>query len=126
MILVWSCMLSSMVLVFDSFWVPSVTIVYCLVDVSAVTNTTIMYIIKDGITIVLPPPNCSKLLHWEEFLSFLFDLQIDQRRLDPLVQGNSLIHVGLHNFQLHWYWQFAFDNCYYLWSVGLYCHWVYK
>ena len=33
-------------------WIPNVTIVYCLFDVSAVTNTTIMYIIKGRITIV--------------------------------------------------------------------------
>ena len=55
------------------------------------------------------PSNSSKSFHWEGFISFLFDLQMDQRRLNPLVQGNSLIHVGVHNLQLHWYGQFGFD-----------------
>ena len=32
---------------------PNVTIVYCLFDASAVSNTTVMYIIKGRITIVL-------------------------------------------------------------------------
>ena len=51
--LFWSCILSSMVPVFDSFESPMFMIVYCLFDVSAVSNTTAMYIIKGRVTIVL-------------------------------------------------------------------------